>query len=114
MPNVGLPEESGIGEVGRSGPDFLRRAADEFNDELVVRNWRACADVGDGTRQRCFGDGRTVWVVILLGVVIDDLYVHAAIDRALERSQNWEIGELVGADAQPLALLRIVDIFQAG
>ena len=43
----------------------------------------AFADVGDGFRQRCLGDGRTVRVVILLGVVIDDLYVHAAIDSAL-------------------------------
>jgi hypothetical protein len=62
--------------------------ADEFDDELVVRNLRAGAGVGDGFRQRGLGDGRPVRVVILLGVVIDDLYIHAAVDRALERAQE--------------------------
>ena len=114
MPDIGLPEESGISEISRSGPDLHRRATNEFDHELVVRNLRACADVRDGFRQPCLGDGRAVRVLLLLGVVIDDLYVHAAIDRALERAQNREIGKLIGADAQPLTLLCIVDVFQAG
>ena len=46
--------------------------------------------------------------------MINNLYVHTAIDCALERTQNREIGKLVGAHAQPLTPLRIVNVFQAG
>jgi hypothetical protein len=95
-------------------PNLHRRAAGEFHDELVVRNFGARADVGGGFRQPCLCDGRAVRVIILLGVVINDLYVHTPIDRALERTQNREIGELIGADAQPLTPLGIIDVFQAG
>ena len=43
MADVRLPEETGVGEIGRSGPDISWVAIDELHDEFVVRNGRTGA-----------------------------------------------------------------------
>src|SRR6185437_11637146 len=110
----GLTVEAGIGEVGRSRPHLLGLAADELHDELVVRDRRPGAGMHDRRRQSGLADRRAVLVIVVLGVVIDDLYVDAAVMGALERLQDRKIGEFIGADPQALAVLGVVDVFQAG